>query len=1840
MAYFLNSRVPQWPVLYVIIIHLLDSVCGNIRYSIPEELELGAFVGNIATDLGLDVKQLFARRFRIVSENKKQYLDVNLNTGVLFIKQKMDREQLCEQGLTCVLIFEAVIENPLKLYRIEIEILDVNDNAPVFQKREINIEIPELVPAGTTYPLQSAIDPDAGTNSIRSYELSPNEHFTLKSQSDSEQTGNPELVLERPIDREQQPTHRLTLTAFDGGNPDKFGTAQVIITVLDANDNAPVCDQNVYQIIAAENVSKNTIIVKVTAVDMDEGLNGEVIYSFSDHTPDKVRELFSLDSKNGEIRVTGSLDFEEAENYQISVQAKDRGLHAVPVYCKVILQVTDVNDNFPEIMITSASNSILEDAAVDTAVAVLRVTDRDFKNRGDVYCRIPRDIPFKLTSSFNNYYTLVIHGDIDREKAPEYNITITCSDTGSPPLSTNKTIRVHVSDINDNTPRFTQPSFTVYVTENNVIGASIGSTIAFDPDSNQNAQLSYSIFDSLVHGLPASTLVSINSANGVMFAHRSFDYEQFENFQVHVQVKDAGSPPLSSNVTVNVIIVDQNDNAPVIVSPLPSKDLAAEDTIPRSADSGYLVAKVTATDADSGQNAQLSYQLRQPTDESLFTVAPETGEIWTIRRLRHKDSLRQKIVILVRDNGTPSLSATVTINVSVQDDTTENASNIGLLGTSGPWESDLKFYLIILFGTTSFILFLAIIILGIKVHRGRNEINSCCCCWNTPYFPRNNSLHGIQKANVNLQIPPNYKEVYDSESLPQPFRYDVCPDSAMNDFMFLKLNGAAAPMINIKTGTCVAAEHGKASNSPRKDNTEFHEKDKRHKVLQKGARKKMDADPNKILVDLKVYYTKALRRMPRGTESMHQFMQGEFKPKTVTGGLMLETAGRFRGADSKHFSEDFWRSSNLHVEQNTNRGYGKQADSRKAEMRAASRAEAADPVYSEKSRAYNTSENLAVIFAVLWSRMAYLLNSRVSQWPVLYVIIIYVSNTICGNIRYSIPEELELGAFVGNIATDLGLDMKQLLARRFRIVSENKKQFLDVNLNTGILFTKAKIDREQLCEQGPTCVLMLEAVIENPLKLNRVEIQILDVNDNAPVFQRTEVHLEIPEATPAGTTFPLLSALDPDIGTNSVRSYQLSPNEHFTLKSQTGSEQTGIPELVLERPLDREHQAAHQLTLTAFDGGNPEKFGTTQIIITVLDVNDNIPVYEQNIYQVTTAENVPTNTLIVKVNAVDMDEGLNGEVIYSFSDHTPHRVRELFSLDSTNGEIRVTGIVDFEEAENYQISVQAKDRGPYPVPAYCKVLVKVTDINDNPPEIITTSTSSTIPEDASLDTAVALFRVTDRDSENTADVYCRIPRGSPFKLNGSFNNYYTLVLHGDIDRENVSEYNITILCTDTGSPPLSTNKTIRVQVSDINDNTPQFTQPSFTMYVTENNVIGYSIGSVKAFDPDSNQNAQITFDILDNLIHGLPASTFVSINSANGAMIARRSFDYEQIKTFKVHVQVRDAGSPPLSSNVTVNVIIVDQNDNAPVIVSPLPSKGSIAEETIPRSADSGYLVAKVTATDADSGQNAQLSYELRQPTDESLFTTASETGEIWIIRRFGYKDSLMQKIVILVRDNGTPSLSVTAAINISVQDDDTENAANISRLGISGIWKSDLKLYLIISFGTSSFLLLVAIVILGIKVHRGRNTTNGYFCCWNTSYLSRKDSFYGTQKTTVNHQIPPNFTEVYESETLPPPFRYEVCPDSAMNDFMFLKLHGAAAPMINIKTGSCVGAEYRKASNSTSKETTEFHEIYGNRQWDLEHSSIERCSSGQYGGGLVTSVKSEVEPDPRRVVEIHSHAL
>ncbi|XP_048033730.1 protocadherin gamma-C5-like [Megalobrama amblycephala] len=532
-------------LFFFLFLLLWSTTEGQTRYSIPEELNVGAVVGNIAKDLGLKISELYDRKLRIASESGKQYFSLDLRRGEIVVNERIDREILCGENANCLLPLQIVIEDPLQLYRVEVDIQDINDNYPHFQSTDRVLKIAESTVPGVRFPLESAVDPDVGSNSLKSYTLSKDECFSLKIKDLGDGRKLPELVLEKPLDREKKPMHQLMLTALDGGNPVRSGTSQINVTVLDINDNNPVFEKNVYKIAIAENTKQGTTFLKVEAKDLDEGQNGEIKYSLGEHTSDALRSLFHIDEKTGEIFLNGELDYETTPMYNIEIRARDRGVPEMEGHCTVKIEVSDINDNPPQILLTSKPSPVREDAPSGTVVALISARDIDSGENGKVRLQTQSDLPFILKPSFSNEYSLVTNGVLDRESFPEYNVEITAFDSGSPPLSSKTIIPVKILDVNDNSPKFSDSVYYVYITENNSPGSIICSVSAQDVDVGVNAKITYSIENPKVWDAPISSYMYINSDNGSIFSMHSFDFEKIKVFEVIVQAKDHGSPSLS-----------------------------------------------------------------------------------------------------------------------------------------------------------------------------------------------------------------------------------------------------------------------------------------------------------------------------------------------------------------------------------------------------------------------------------------------------------------------------------------------------------------------------------------------------------------------------------------------------------------------------------------------------------------------------------------------------------------------------------------------------------------------------------------------------------------------------------------------------------------------------------------------------------------------------------------------------------------------------------------------------------------------------------------------------------------------------------------------------------------------------------------------------------------------------------------------------------------------------------------------------------------------------------------------------------------------------------------------
>ncbi|XP_026129266.1 protocadherin gamma-A11-like [Carassius auratus] len=749
---------------------------GQVSYSIPEEMEKGSMVGNIAQDLGLDLQRLKSGKARIYSRDSTEYIELNRNTGSLLIREKMDRESLCAKTTPCAVHLQMILDNPMEFYTITIEITDINDNAPSFQRNEFRFEISESAAAGAGFMLGRALDPDVGTNALQSYSLKPTDKFRLELHSQADGSKNVEMILQRPLDRETQSSFTLLLEAFDGGNPVLSGTVQIHITVLDINDNAPVFMQKVYKTTISENAPKGTILTVVSASDADEGSNSVVTYYISDAVEKNVAEIFLINEKSGELILNGQVDYEKVSHYEINIQAKDQG--GLSNACKVIVDVLDINDNSPSINIVSSSHSISEGSKSGTVVSVLNVDDFDSGVNGQVQCVLNEDIPFCITSPSSNFFSLQTEQELDREREAQYNISVICTDEGVPALSSSVSLHVHISDVNDNAPIFEKSHYEACVLENNTPGLSIFTIKAGDADWNQNARVSYILEDSTVNGVSVSSYVSVHPDSGLITAVRSFDYEQLKDFHFRVKAQDGGSPPLSSNVTVRIIVQDQNDNAPQVLYPVQTGASVVAEIVPRAAEVGYLVTKVVAVDVDSGQNSWLSYKLQKATDRALFEVGLQNGEIRTVRQVTDKDAVKQKLTVVVEDNGQPSRSAVVSINVAVADSFPEVLSEFTDFTHGKHYDENLTFYLVLALAAVSFLFITCVVvIISVKIYR-----------WRQSRFLYQSNLPVIP------YYPPHYTDTGVTGTLPHGYNYEVCmtTDSRKSDCKFFTLGGQNA----------------------------------------------------------------------------------------------------------------------------------------------------------------------------------------------------------------------------------------------------------------------------------------------------------------------------------------------------------------------------------------------------------------------------------------------------------------------------------------------------------------------------------------------------------------------------------------------------------------------------------------------------------------------------------------------------------------------------------------------------------------------------------------------------------------------------------------------------------------------------------------------------------------------------------------------------------------------------------------------------------------------------------------------------------------------------------------
>lgn len=728
-------------------------------------------------------------------------------------------------------------------------------------------------------------------------------------------------------------------------------------------------------------------------------------------------------------------------------------------------------------------------------------------------------------------------------------------------------------------------------------------------------------------------------------------------------------------------------------------------------------------------------------------------------------------------------------------------------------------------------------------------------------------------------------------------------------------------------------------------------------------------------------------------------------------------------------------------------------------------------------------------------------------------------------IKYNVWEEQPAGTRVGRLLDNLRQKGETGSLEDFRIVEHGQALPFTVARRDGIVSTLGQLDREELCRGADQCELPFNVLYRKggAMHFLRVRVEVIDLNDNSPTFPNSVQEVEISETVGLRMRIPLDRAEDPDAGYNGLQTYSLSPSQHFALDVRP-SGGTKQPELVIIKELDRETESTFELTLLAWDKGNPPKSGSTKVKVIILDSNDNSPMFEENAPIVDLPEDTIRGTVVINLHATDPDQGANGEVVYSLSKHAPLDVQRLFSVDPHTGAVVLNGLLDFEEKRSYEVDIQAKDRGHNAIPSHCKVQVRVQDVNDNAPRIHITWTPpdspvATVSEGAANETFLALVVVSDADSGSNGEVQVKIQQGSdPFHLKQIHGNNYIIVTNGSLDRERQMKYNITLLAQDSGVPSLSCVRHLTVHVLDENDNAPIFSNTLYTGVLNENNAPGFHVLSLEAYDVDLDLSGRVSYSIRESNELGTPTASF-SVHPNSGAVIAQQSLDYEESPTYSFIVEAVDHGYPPMSSSATVLITIEDVNDNYPVIREPLPKKG-IAAVSVPVNAEKGeivtelkdnvqgtihplinhssqyrlegFLATTILASDSDSGLNGKLQFKLVEGNPARMFWLDETTGQLYVNTTNATElIGKAFKVVIAVSDMGTPPLSTKTTLEVTFINlrDHLKNSASGQQAQFS------FTMLLAVCIGGTCLLLLLAVALVTTFCRPEKRDTRAYNC-------------------------------------------------------------------------------------------------------------------------------------------------
>uniref|UniRef100_A0A803VTV9 Cadherin-23 n=1 Tax=Ficedula albicollis TaxID=59894 RepID=A0A803VTV9_FICAL len=1435
-------------------------------------------------DIGLNAELSYF----ITGGNQDGKFSVGFRDGVVRTVVSLDRETVASYTL----ILEAIDNGPTGNRRtgtatVYVTVLDVNDNRPIFLQSSYEVSVPEDIPAASSIVQVKATDADEGINGRVWYRIvkgNEHNHFRINPS-----TG---LVMRgvRHLDREQNSSHVLEVEAYNTEQGPMRSSVRVIVYVEDVNDEVPVFTQRQYNRLGLrETAGIGTSVAVVRATDRDTGNGGLVSYKIVSGAEGK----FEIDESTGLITTIDYLDYETKTSYLMNVSATDQAPPNNQGFCSVYVSLLNELDEAVQFSNSSYEAVIMENIPLGSEV--LRVQARSIDNLNQITYKFdPNTNPQALSLFKINGITgvITVKGQVDREKGDFYTLTVVADDGG--PKIDSTVVTITVLDENDNSPQFdiTSDSF-VSVAEDSAVGKRVALVLARDPDAGSNGQVTFSLTSGNIGW--AFEIRTTNGTYGEVFVARPLDRELLDHYTLRIQASDGGVPPRRKEHILRVNILDVNDNPPVIDSPFGYNVSVSENV-----GGGTAVAQVRATDRDIGLNSVLSYYITRGNEDLTFRMDRVTGEIAT--RPSPPDRERQSfysLVVTVEDEGNPSLSATTTVFVTILDEN-DNAPAFRqplyeVTLDEGP--STLNATLVTVQaldqdegpnGTVTYAITEGNILGTFRIDSATGEIRTVK---ELDYEISHGRYTLIVTATDQCPVPSrrltstatvlvNLNDINDNcPTFPRPYEgpFDVTEGQpGPRVWTFLAHDGDSGPSGQVEYSIVAGDPLGEFVISP----------------VEGELRVRKDAELDRENIP---FYNLTIAARDRGVPPLSSTM--------VVGVRVLDI--------------------------NDN-----------------------DPVLLNLPMNLTLSENAAV------------------------------------------------SSFVTRVlARDADQGPNALLT--FDITAGNAENAFYINSTSGIVYVNRPLDRERVAEYRLTVT-----VKDNPENIRNARrdfdllvISIADENDNRPLFTQSSYQAEVMENSPPGTPVTMLNApilaLDADQGSNAVVTYELlkaSP-DLFVINSKTGVVSVK-PGVVIDREALLDPQL--EFTLVARDVGGLNS--TASLAVTILDDNDNRPVFQPASITARLLENSPPGFSVLQVTATDADSGLNQQLDYRIEGGGQDR----FLIDAATGVIRVANItIDREERDVYRLAVVAVDQGTPALSGTATVTILIDDVNDCRPEFINPIQTVSVPESAPPGTVVAEVAAVDRDLHPRLEYYLLgiVARDDTDALvpeqQGAFEVDFrtgAVKIKTPLNRELVATYEVTISVHDNASEVIDRsvsvpNAKLTVNVLDVNDNTPRF-RPFGVTYFTERILEGATQGttliSISAVDPDKGANGQITYELLDLSPEGYAC---LEDHSA-GKVVANRTVDYEEVQWLNFTVRASDNGSPRRSAEIPVYLQIVDINDNNPVFSQP---SYQVA----------GTSVITMSATDLDEGDNGVVTYSIEGPgagRDWGIFPREEGYGEEGVI--------------------------------------------------------------------------------------------------------------------------------------------------------------------------------------------------------------------------------------------------